>query len=372
MTANRRAPLTRERPRWLPPLTRRPATGRSARRGRDGPPATRSVDAAPAPAVDHADGDADAVQRARRHHEPDAVEEAARARRQLGAVGVAVEDREEADDCRRRPQRRPPLGEHGEPEHDARERDADLDAGQRHAHEPEHAAEGHHHRERHRQQPHRRRAELRAPQADRHHRQHVVEAGDRVVESGEQALGAALLGVRPRERAARALTSEARRPRPQRCSRLARSSDGAHRAPREQHQRPLDRPVRPERPHRVARQVLDEPRPAHLEDPERALEQDHEQNERDLADLDAHVEEQQRERDLGLRQAHRGEAAREAEAVEEAEREGDHPRVADREARLPAPACARSRGRGRGCSGRSRRSAAAAARSRSRAWRSRA
>ena len=90
-------------------------------------------------------------------------------------------------------------------------------------------------------------------------------------------------------------------------------------------------------PDRVAREVLHEPGPAHLQHPERALEQDHEEHERHLPQLDAHVEEEQSERDLRLRQAHRGEAAREAEAVQQPEREGHHPRVADGEARLAPP-----------------------------------
>ena len=64
----------------------------------------------------------------------------------------------------------------------------------------------------------------------------------------------------------------------------------------------------------------------HLQDTERALEQEDEQDERHLAHLHPHVEQQQRERDLGLGQPHGGEAAREAEAVEQAEGEGHHPR----------------------------------------------
>ena len=38
-----------------------------------------------------------------------------------------------------------------------------------------------------RQQPHRAAAELRRPQADRHHRQHVIEAGERMRQARRQA-----------------------------------------------------------------------------------------------------------------------------------------------------------------------------------------
>ena len=112
-----------------------------------------------------------------------------------------------------RPKRRPRLGGTISAEQHRRERDADLDAGQRHAEEPEHAAERHHHRERHRQQPHRRRAELRAPQADRDHREHVVEPGERMAKTGEEAARLPALSCAPaprRQRRTSARTSEAR------------------------------------------------------------------------------------------------------------------------------------------------------------------
>ena len=46
--------------------------------------------------------------------------------------------------------------------------------------EAERRAGRHHHRERQRQQPQRAAAELRRPEADRHHRQHMVEAAERM------------------------------------------------------------------------------------------------------------------------------------------------------------------------------------------------
>src|SRR5215470_15524087 len=75
----------------------------------------------------------------------------------------------------------------------------------------------------------------------------------------------------------------------------------------------------------------------YLEDLERADEQQDQRDEGELADLHADVEHQQRERNVGLREADRRETAREPEAVQQAERERDDPRVADREARLAAP-----------------------------------
>ena len=53
-------------------------------------------------------------------------------------------------------------------------RDADLDAGQRHAKNTDHPAHGHHQRKHDRQNIDRRRAEECAPQPDRHHRRHMV------------------------------------------------------------------------------------------------------------------------------------------------------------------------------------------------------
>lgn len=77
--------------------------------------------------MDEADADADRVKRPRGGHEADAVGKAVRSGRQLSAVGVAVEDREEGDKDHRRPQRRPPLGADGEAEQEGREGNAGLD-----------------------------------------------------------------------------------------------------------------------------------------------------------------------------------------------------------------------------------------------------
>ncbi len=85
-------------------------------------------------------------------------------------------------------------------EQDAGRRDAHFDAGQGHTGEAQHPAEGHHQRERHGKQPYGRRPELCAPEADRDHGQQVVEARERTVKTGEEALGAAPLDERPGDR----------------------------------------------------------------------------------------------------------------------------------------------------------------------------
>ena len=116
-------------------LTRAPATGRRAR-----PAATERSGHAQRDAGPSSSGGSapiampTRVQQSRRGHEADAVGEAARARRaaRCRARGRGRPRRTPTSD-RRGPERRPPLGEHREPEQHARERDADLDAGQRHA-----------------------------------------------------------------------------------------------------------------------------------------------------------------------------------------------------------------------------------------------
>ena len=85
---------------------------------------------------------------------------------------------------------------HHEPEQHRGKRDPDLDAGQRDPEETEKTPECHHHGEGYGQQPHGGWAQLRTPQADRDHGQHVVEPGDRVTQSGQEPLRLALLDVR--------------------------------------------------------------------------------------------------------------------------------------------------------------------------------
>ena len=63
----------------------------------------------------------------------------------------------------------------------------------------EHAAERHHQRKHDRQDPDRRRAEERAPQPDRHHRDDMIRPEHRMREAGEKAAGA-FAGMRERGR----------------------------------------------------------------------------------------------------------------------------------------------------------------------------
>ena len=69
----------------------------------------------------------------------------------------------------------------------------------------------------------------------------------------------------------------------------------------------------------------------------RTLQCDHNRNERELSDLHAEIEKQQRQRNLIAWQAECGQTAGETESVQQPERERNHPRVPDREARLSAP-----------------------------------
>jgi hypothetical protein len=110
---------------------------------------------------------------------------------QLGAMRMAMEDGEHADDQRGHPQRRTRRRRHHRAEHDGRRGDAHFHRRQRHAQHAERAAEGHDQREHHRQQPDRRAPEEGTPQAHGHHGHHVVPAGDGVEEAGHEAAGGA-------------------------------------------------------------------------------------------------------------------------------------------------------------------------------------
>jgi len=161
---------------------------------------------------------------------------------------------------------------------------------------PRKAAERHHHRERHRQEPDCGRTQLRPPEADGHHRKDVVEAGDGVLQAGEEARRLPLLHVVPGPasrrggREERALLPRRRTPPAalHRALRAASPSAGSSSTRRASRRR------NPER--------LGPARPADLERPEGPLEKDDEENEGDLADLDADVEEKERQRNLRLRQ----------------------------------------------------------------------
>ena len=135
------------------------------------------------------------MQRAGRDDEARRIGDGVGAGRQVSAVGVAVADRERTDDRCGDPERRPRSECHHHAENCGRHRDADLDAGQRHTEDAEHAAERHHQRKHHRQDEDRGRAEKRAPQPDRHHRHRVVEAKQRMRQTaGEAAAHAATVG----------------------------------------------------------------------------------------------------------------------------------------------------------------------------------
>ncbi len=99
---------------------------------------------------------------------------------------------------------------------------------------------------------------------------------------------------------------------------------GAQEAKRDR-DRPLDEPERGCCADHIGGQGLEPLRPGHLEASERPGEAQAERHEQQLARLDAEVEEQQRQRNLGRGQTDLAERARKAQAVQQAEGEGDQP-----------------------------------------------
>ena len=143
------------------------------------------------------DSDPDPMKTSGGHHEAHAVEQGVFARGQLRSVRVAMEDPEEADQARCHPHGGPRLEGDHDAQEDGRERNPHLGARERHPEEAEEPAEGHDHREDHRQEPDRGGAELRAPQTDGDHGENVIEAGDRVLQPGQEAGGLPGLLVSP-------------------------------------------------------------------------------------------------------------------------------------------------------------------------------
>ena len=93
---------------------------------------------------------------------------------------VAVAEREKGDQDQRDPFRRTPGERDRQTERNDRQRDADLDAGQRQADHAGDAADHHDQRKGDRQRPYRPSAHLRAPQADREHREKMIRPGQRM------------------------------------------------------------------------------------------------------------------------------------------------------------------------------------------------
>ena len=82
-----------------------------------------------------------------------------------------------------------------ESEHDRRQGDAGFDGWERNAKDAEPAAGGHDQGKDDRQQPDRRCAKERAPKADRHHGDNMVDAKDRMGKAARKAAGKAFAGV---------------------------------------------------------------------------------------------------------------------------------------------------------------------------------
>jgi len=111
-------------------------------------------------------------------------------------VRVPVENGEEADQhCSDPKWRLGRAGDHEAQRH-AGERDAHLHPGHRHAHHAKRAAKGHHDGKYHRQQPHRGRAEIRAPQAHGDHGHDMIEPGQRMPKAADEAANRPSLRMR--------------------------------------------------------------------------------------------------------------------------------------------------------------------------------
>ena len=135
------------------------------------------------------------MEQTRGEDEPDRVSQRVGRIRQFRAVRVAVENGEDSDKHPGDPQRRPGGEGYRQPKEHTRERNACLRTRQRHAQNAQRAAEGHHHRKDHRQQPHGRSAEIRAPQTHGHHGDDVVQASERMQEATDESADPAFLRV---------------------------------------------------------------------------------------------------------------------------------------------------------------------------------
>jgi colanic acid/amylovoran biosynthesis protein len=138
---------------------------------------------APEAAQQEREADADDVEGGRRDDEARGIAERRGGGRQLEPVGVAVKDREHCDDRDRRGERQGGAPGDRQAQHQHRGENAALDAGQRDTAQRCRGAGDHGEHEGAGQRPSRAAAELRRPQADRDHRQHMVEAAERMQEA---------------------------------------------------------------------------------------------------------------------------------------------------------------------------------------------
>src|SRR5262245_26063695 len=113
---------------------------------------------------------------------------------------------------------------------------------------------------------------------------------------------------------------------------MARTQESSLRSEHSYHA--LDGPECADRAYGITWKQLQSIRPAPLQNPEGALDRQHQDDEAELTELDADVEAHQGERQVLTRQARIGQRRREAEAMQQAERERDDPWMADGKARL--------------------------------------
>ena len=256
---------------------------------------------------------------------PDAVEEPALARGQLGAMRVAVEDGEEADEDRRDGPGSAALSvATTAPSRIAESAMPISTPGSGRPDQAHEAAERHHHRERTGNSQ-----IAGAPSCAPQRPTAIMASTWSRPEIGcskpvrKPAACPACTCAQAREGATSAPAARARH----RLSReaLHRFVTRSHRTPPRSISRALDRPERAERADGIAGQRLRPARPADLERPEGPRRRQDQEHEEQLPDLDPDVEQQQRPRDIRLRQAGGLQPAGEAEPVQQAEGERHDP-----------------------------------------------
>jgi hypothetical protein len=130
-----------------------------------------------------ADADADRMQQGGRENKAEGVAQPGCIVRHFGAMGVPMEDREETDEPHRRDHGQPDPERHGGTKRHDRQTDAKLDEGQCDAADPDDAAGSHHRQERRRDEIQGSATQRRSVEADRHHRQDVIEPAERMGET---------------------------------------------------------------------------------------------------------------------------------------------------------------------------------------------
>ena len=136
------------------------------------------------------------MQQRGRQHEARRIGHAGRIDRHLGAVRIAVEDRKRPDQSHGDGHRRLDPDRDDGAEHDHRRRDTEFNERHRDAGHSGRAARRHHQHEARGHEPECAAAELPGEEADRDHRQDMVEAAERMGKAMHEAVPVAVAGMR--------------------------------------------------------------------------------------------------------------------------------------------------------------------------------